>query len=61
MERPKEKPRVGAQAKLTAEDVKAIRQRFDEGESYTTLARAFNVHHQTIGRIVRRESWAHVS
>lgn len=47
-------------AKLTETDVQEIRRRSAHGDSYPTLARAFNVHRETIGLIVRRETWKHV-
>lgn len=48
-------------AKLTESDVREIRRRSASGESYPALARAFNVHRETIGLIVRRETWKHVA
>ena len=47
-------------SKLTAEKVRTIRQRADKGESHSSLGRAFGVHRNHIGRIVRREQWKHV-
>lgn len=49
-----------AGAKLTAEQVREIRSRHAAGESYPTLGRAFGLHPQNIGRIVRREGYANV-
>ena len=48
-------------AKLTAEDVREIRSRHAIGDTPTTLAKAFGIGVQHVGRIVRREKWKHVS
>lgn len=48
-------------AKITAEDVIAIRQRYASGESYAAIGTAFGLNQSTIGKIVRREKWAHVN
>ena len=53
--------RVGeknGRAKLTAEDVRAIRVTVAQGTSLTALSRQYGVGRTTIGHIVRRESWA---
>ncbi len=47
-------------SKLTADDVRAIRQRRAEGESRITLAKEFDVHVEHIGLITRRGTWKHV-
>lgn len=44
-------------AKLTGEAVLEIRQRYVNGESQGSLARAFQISVGQIGRIVRGESW----
>lgn len=44
-------------AKLTGEAVLEIRQRYVDGESQGSLARAFQISVGQIGRIVRGESW----
>jgi hypothetical protein len=45
-------------AKLTKDDVRAIRGASAAGASQRKLARLHGVSHAVIGRIVRRESWA---
>lgn len=50
-------------AKLTADDVRAIRSEYVRGSSefgQTALAHRFGVHHTLIGLIIRRKSWAHI-
>lgn len=47
-------------AKLTADDVVAIRRRCAEGESQASLARAFGVNHANISMIVNRKTWRHI-
>jgi DNA invertase Pin-like site-specific DNA recombinase len=47
--------RFGRKPKLTAEEATAIRERIRRGDSYRQIARAFNVHHQTIARIARHK------
>lgn len=48
-------------AKLTTEDVRAIRRRHAQGESQRVLARAYGVHQPQISRIVNGTRWAHLS
>lgn len=48
-------------SKLTADDVRTIRQRYASGHiSCATLAKAFGVTEMTISNIVRRKSWTHI-
>lgn len=48
-------------AKLTADDVRRIRQRYAEGSiDYKTLAMDFNVSKENIGLIIRRKHWRSV-
>lgn len=47
-------------AKLTDEDVVAVRDRHAAGEGIRALSRAFGVSHTQIRKIVSREDWAHV-
>lgn len=48
-------------AKLTDDDVKAMRARFSEGSiTYTALAREYGIDRGTASKIVRRKSWSHV-
>lgn len=61
--RGRSRPRRGTSspgAKLTAEQVREIRRRHAAGESYPTLGRAFGLHPQNIGRVVRREGYTDV-
>lgn len=46
---------------LTTEDVQSIRQRHARGETQTDLARVYGVTQAAIWRIIRRQTWAHVS
>lgn len=48
------------EARLTEDDVMAIRLRHADGESQYALAYAFGVTRPNIGFIVRRKTWAHV-
>ena len=48
-------------AKLTLADVETIRQRIENGESQSSIARHFEVGHTTIGRIARGERWINQS
>jgi hypothetical protein len=50
---------VGA-AKLTAEKVKAIRQRHAKGETQRALGKAYGMSQGRISMIVNRKSWTHV-
>lgn len=47
-------------AKLTEEDVNAIRKRIADGEKNTMLAREYGVTPALIGHIVKRRAWSHV-
>ena len=48
-------------AKLTEQDVKEIRQRYDSGESVTEIAKDFNfVKIISIRRVCKRETWKHI-
>lgn len=47
-------------SRLSADDVKAIRESAQRGSMLKTLAGQFGVSSRTIGRVVRREAWAHV-
>jgi hypothetical protein len=51
-----------ATAKLTEDDVREIRRlHFEEGHGHRKLARAFGIMHSGVGKILRRELWAHVT
>jgi DNA invertase Pin-like site-specific DNA recombinase len=47
--------RFGRKPKLTAEEATVIRKRIRRGDSYREIARAYDVHHQTIARIARQK------
>ena len=47
-------------AKLTAEDVLAIRARAAAGEMHAALGREYGVHQSNISKIVIRENWRHL-
>lgn len=47
--------------KLTAEDVRQIRSEHTNGTAVRQLARRFNVHRISIRKIIRGETWKHVS
>jgi hypothetical protein len=47
-------------AVLCEEDVRAIRRRRKQGETYLSLALAFGVSEGTIGPIVRNKTWRHL-
>ncbi|MDR5726140.1 MAG: NUMOD4 domain-containing protein [Terriglobia bacterium] len=47
-------------SKLNAENVCAIRSRVRRGEDRKIIARDFGIKHRTVGKIVRRETWAHI-
>jgi hypothetical protein len=49
-----------SQHKLTAEQVREIRQRAMSGESHRALALAFGLVHQQVTRIVNRQRWANL-
>lgn len=48
-------------AKLTEADVREARLRHDAGEGVTALAKSYGVCHGTMGRVLRRQGWRHVS
>lgn len=48
-------------AKLSAEDVTAIRAWFREGKSFVWLARRFRVTPENVSYICRRQTWKHVA
>ena len=48
-------------AKLVPEDVREIRRMVCFGVSHCEMARRYETTHSHIGRIVRRENWAHVN
>src|SRR3990167_815457 len=53
--------RAGA-AKLTEQDIKTIRNEFSTGQiSQGKLAKRYGVWQPTIGEIVRRKTWAHIT
>ena len=47
-------------AKLTEDDVKAIRKRRRSGELLASIARDFDVGRASVGNVVRRRTWKHV-
>ena len=47
-------------AKLTSEDVIEIRQEIEEGTKYAYLGYKYGVSTQTIGKIAKRQKWAHI-
>lgn len=48
-------------AKLTADDVRAIRALREQGHSLNSIGRRFGVGGVTVLRIARRDTWAHVT
>lgn len=48
-------------AKLTEAIVRDIRSRHESGESQNSIARSLGIAHSTVGRVVRRQHWAHVA
>jgi hypothetical protein len=46
-------------AKLAETDIPDIRRRLANGESYTSIARVYNVNRTTITRIAHGETWVH--
>jgi hypothetical protein len=48
-------------AKLTEGEVRRIRAAYADGRSQRALAREFNVHQTSIGKIVRRQWWSHIT
>jgi hypothetical protein len=59
----KDMPRGSAHyaSRITEDDVLRIRQLSRQGLNYSQIAREFPLHPMTIGEIVRREIWKHVS
>lgn len=47
-------------ARLTEENVRAMRKSFALGASLASLGRHFGVSYVTVGKIVRREKWKHI-
>lgn len=47
-------------ARLTETDVREIRQRYEQGETQTSLGQHFGVSQSNIWCIIHRKSWAHV-
>lgn len=47
-------------AKLTDDDVRAVRQLCDSGVSHREIGRRLGICHTVVTRINRRQSWAHV-
>lgn len=52
--------RLGGRLRLTASDVREIRQRAEAGETRRALAEAFGVCNSAITDVVTRKSWQHV-
>lgn len=51
---------ASGKAKLNPEAVRDIRTRYADGEGLRQLAWEYGVHHSSILKVVRRESWAHI-
>jgi len=49
-----------SQARLTAKQVRQIRQRHEDGESASALGREYGVSHVQILNIVKRKRWGHI-
>lgn len=49
------------QSKITADDVKQIRNLRIQGLSHKEIASRYNISREAVGRICRMENWAHVS
>jgi len=48
-------------AKLTENDVKAIRARYDSGESVSSISKDFSfVNKNSIRRVCKRETWTYI-
>lgn len=47
-------------SKLSEDDVREIRRRAGDGESFRQLGLAYSVTHSTIARIAQRKSWTHI-
>jgi FixJ family two-component response regulator len=50
-----------ANAKLTADQVRMIRQRVIAGDTTKVIAAELHIHYTLINKIMRGESWRHVS
>jgi hypothetical protein len=50
----------GGRAKLTEDQVRAIRLEYEKGERQVDLAKRYGVHQTQISLIVTRKEWAHV-
>lgn len=48
-------------ARLTESDVREIRRRFAHGEGISHISRIYGVWPETIGRVVHRKTWRHVT
>ena len=46
--------------KLTADQVRAIRVRYEGGMTYAALAKEYGVHLTSIRQIVTRATWGHI-
>jgi hypothetical protein len=57
---PKRRGSLHGNAKLTEEDVRAIRRRVAAGETRLAVSRSFSVTNATVCGIVNRRSWKHV-
>ena len=60
-EMPRPKGEQHGHSKLTAEQVRSIRQESEQGVSLRVLAKRYPVSKQTLSKIVRRELWSHVA
>lgn len=60
---PERRPRGTANksAKITENDVRAIRELYTRGKKQVDIAKQFNVRQTTVSMIVRRETWEHVA
>lgn len=47
-------------SKLTNLDISSIRERGGQMETYSQIARRYNISKRSVGRIIRREIWKHV-
>ena len=59
----KQRSAVGSKsgrAKLTEKDVLVIRELASKGQNYTQIAKLYDIHSDTISRIVRRKNWTHI-
>lgn len=50
-----------AAAKLTDDDVRAIRKRSSAGESQWSIAMTYGIDRSSVSHIIHRQNWAHVS